>query len=634
MSLGKIKSELYKKDTDEEILHHSQDKFDPVFASDDLAKKNAEHKDVWAEKQSHVILENKTAFGLGLLTIVGIVLVLGSIAGFYKIRQSFFASDRVVVSMNGPVDVKSGNLVTYEIKYKNENRANLKNVKLKLSYPEYFRPEGNPESKVEGTTLSVFDLGSIKGKAEGKISFNGKAYSPKGNLIKIQAELVYTPSTVNTEFTSTDQVPVNIISSPITLGILAPQSVSSGDEINYVINYKNDGATEFSNIRIKVDYPRGFTLTNTEPKTSESNNIWYLGNLSAGQSGKIVVTGRLEGKWDDIGLFNVAIGENNNGTFVSYNVENAETRVAASPLTISQTVNGSREFLVDQGGKLAFEIKYKNEGTIGLRDVIVTEKLDGVILDYAKLNFKGGSYDSSSNTITWKAADYEELKNLGPGQGGIIRFAAEIKDFIPIKSGDDKNFTISSLAKIDSPDVPTPVNSNKIIASNQIELKLNSKLILNIKGAYEDKDIPNTGPIPPKVGEETTLTIRLVATNLFNDVSDAKFEASLPTAVVATGKIFPEGSPLVYNERTNSLVWNIGNMSAGTGITSTAKEVAFQIKIKPSVVQSGQRSALLGDGTFSAKDLFTNKTLSVSPGARDISLLKEGDANRDFNVVD
>ncbi|MFZ2193221.1 MAG: hypothetical protein WAV31_03180, partial [Candidatus Moraniibacteriota bacterium] len=535
---------------------------------------------------------------------------------------------------SGPVDVNSGNLVTYEIKYKNENRASLKNVKFKLSYPEYFKPEENPDFKIEGTTLSVYEMGTISGNAEGKLTFKGKAYSPKGNLIKIQADLIYTPSTVSTEFASTDQVPVNIISSPITLGILAPQDISSGDEINYVINYKNDGATEFSNIRIKVDYPSGFSLSEANPKTSEGDNIWYLGNLAAGQSGKIVVTGRLEGGFDYVGVLNVAIGENNNGAFVSYNVENAETRIAASPLTLSQTVNGSREFIVEQGGKLIFEIKYKNEGTIGLRDVIVTEKLDGAILDYTKLKFEGGSFDASSNTVTWKAVDYKELKNLNPGQSGIIRFTAEIKTFIPLENTDDKNFIISSLAKIDSPDIPTPVNSNKIIASNTIELKLNSKLILNVKGFYNDKDIPNTGPLPPKVGEETTFTLHLTAVNLFNDVSDAKFEASLPTAVVATGKIFPEGSPLVYNERTNSLVWSIGNMSAGAGITSPPKEVAFQIKIKPSVVQSGQEAPFLGKGTFSAKDLFTNKNISVEAGAVGINLLKEENKDIRYEVID
>lgn len=632
MSLGKIRRELYKKETGEEILQHEQSEFNPVVATKGWKDEETGSSDLWTEKKTDVISENKKAVKIGVIAAVSIILLVGLIFGFYKIRQSFFASERVVISVEGPREIKSGNLTVFEIKYKNENRAELKNVVLKLTYSEDFKPEDSPNFKTEGSMAGSYVLGTIKGNAEGKVAFSGRAYSPKGNLIKISANLVYTPSTVSSEFTVMDQLAVSVSSSPITLELQAPQNSSSGDEVNYVITYKNSGATTLPNLRVRLTYPDRFTFSKSDPKVAENNNVWYVGNLAPGQGGKIVATGKLEGRRDDIGSVSVMIGANENGTFMSYNEENAQTKIVASPLTIVQTVNGLKELTVNAQESLSFELIYKNEGSIGLRDVIVTEKIDSSILDYASLNLKGGSYDAGTKIITWKASDYKELKNLAPGQGGSIKFSIRIKDIIPVVSVNDKNFIVSTLAKIDSPDVPTPVSVNKIIAGNQMDMKLNSKLVLDVKGYFVDANIPNSGPIPPKVGEETTYTLHFSALNISNDIVDAKVETILPTAVVFTGKIFPEGSSLIYNERNNSILWNVGAMNAGVGITSSPREVAFQVKIKPSINQAGDDAPLLGKSNFSAKDSFTGESLSFTAEAK-TSKLPEDPTIKSFAII-
>ena len=635
MSLTEIRDELYKKNTDQAVLRHAPSEFDPAREKAELDQKKTEVEDLWEEKKSGFATENKKTIKIGVLFALGLLLIVGAVVGFYKIRQSFFASERVVLSVTGPADVKSGDLVTYEIVYKNENRAELRNVKLKLSYPESFKPEEKPDFKSAGTTVGSFDLGTIGGNAEGKVVFSGKAYSPKGNLIKIKADLSYTPSTLSSEFSTSDQVVVNVISSPIILSATAPQIISSGDEINYVVEYKNNGATELPDLRVKIDYPERFTFSGSDPKTTEgNNNIWYVGTLAPGQTGKIVATGRLEGGRDDVSLANIMIGVNDNGNFVSYNEEKVQTKISASPFSITQTVNGLSALNLNAGENLVFEIKYKNEGTIGLRDVIVTEKLDSPILDYVSLDLmKSGAYDVSSKTITWKASDFKELKNLNPGEGGAIRFSVKVKEIIPVGSVSDKNFIVSSLAKIDSPDVPTPVSANKVVAGNKLDIKLNSKLMLDVRGFYGDATIPNTGPLPPKVGQETTYTIHLLATNISNDIANAKVEIILPTSVSATGKIFPENSPLTYNERTNTLLWELGAVSAGMGITSPQKEVMFQIKIKPSADQVNREATLISSGTFSAKDLFTGEDLLLKIGEKTTRLQEDSSIGVNYNVV-
>jgi len=161
---------------------------------------------------------------------------------------------------------------------------------------------------------------------------------------------------------------------------------------------------------------------------------------------------------------------------------------------------------------------------------------------------------------------------------------------------------------------------NKIVASNRVDLKLNSKVILGVGGYYDSPLISNSGPIPPTVGKETTYTIHLRAGNVSNDVTNAKTEIILPTGVVMTGKVYPEGASLDYNERTNSIIWNIGNMGVGEGIISPYRDVAFQIKINPSPDQAGNVVDLVKSVIFSGKDLFTGQELTVNAGGKDTIL--------------
>jgi len=633
MSLSEIKTKLYKKEANVELPRHEWSEFDPVAVADSLFEKTEMPEDVWAEKNSELAEGNKKTIKIGMMIIGGIILSVALVVGFYKIRQSFFAEERLTVSVEGPTEIKSGNLATYEIKYKNDNRADLKNATLKIYYPEDFKPEENADFKIEGSMVGAFNLGDIKGYSEGRSVFNGRAYSPKGNLIKIKAELSYTPSTVSGMFVAGNQLTVNIISAPITLEIMAPQNISSQDEINYLITYKNEGTESFENIRIKVDYPERFTFSSSSPRSSESDNIWYIGNLSGGQSGKIIIAGKLEGNRDEIKTAKAMVGANNNGAFVSYNEESVQTKIVSSPLAISQTVNGLNNLNANAGDSLQFEINYKNEGDIGLRDVIVTERLDSPVLDYTTLEMNGGAYDTGSKIITWKAPDYKELKNLAPGQSGTIKFSIKVKNIIPIESANDKNFVISSLAKIDSPDVPTPISMNKIISGNKMDIKLNSKLVLDVKGYYEDSSISNSGPLPPKVSEETTYTMHFILSNISNDIEGAKVETTLPTSVAMTGKIFPEGSPLEYNERMNSIVWIVGNLEAGTGILSSKKEIAFQVRIKPSPDQAGNEAPLMNESVFSARDTFTGESISARMGGKTTNLLEDSNTGMKYKVT-
>lgn len=619
MSLFDIKNKLYKRKGEKDRL--STEDFRYSRSIDGLAKEEEQAEDVWSSPKKGLSEKTKRTIEISLITLGGIILVAASFWGIYKFRQSAFADERVVVSVTGPSETRSGKEASFEINWENDNRADLENAVLKLSYPENFKPENLDGFKSQGPANGVIELGKIKGHTKAKFIFSGKAFSPKGSLIYIQAELIYTPSNFNSRFTTQNRLSVNISSSPVTLDISYPQAVSNGDEIDYAIDYKNTGEEDFFNVSLIAEYPEGFEFISSNPPISEENGKWYSGDLKAKNSGKLTIKGRLGGDRNEVKTLKISIGAYENGNFTIFNEASAGVKIAASPLFISQSINNKNKLIANAGDFLKFEIFYRNDGDTGLRDVIVSEKLVGVALDFSSLDFpEGGNYDSSTHTIVWKAVDYPELKNIEPGQSGKINFNAKIKNPLPVKNTSDKNFIISSLAKIDSPDIPTPIAMNKIVSSNTINMKVNSQLNLNVSGYYNDETIPNSGPIPPRVDQETTYTIHWIVSNSSNNLEGANVEASLPSGISMTGKINPENENIKYNERTNLIIWDIGKLEAGVGVIKSAREVVFQIKMKPSIDQVGKTPNILEKPVFSGKDSFTLENLEAEGLKKTISL--------------
>jgi uncharacterized repeat protein (TIGR01451 family) len=624
MSLSEIKSKLYKKNLDPDLIAHDKSEFDPKNEEADLDKwKKSEENDVWKEEAQIPGENKKKAFKITMIAISCVVAIAVILVAVYYVRNSLFNENNLVITMTGPTEARSGKPLTYEITYENKNIVSLGEAELRIIHPEDFKPDQSVSYQEESPTVSLIKIGKIDGKSGGKIIYGGKTYAPKGTLAYLKTELSYKPSNFNSTFVSKQQLGINVTSTPMTIEVQAPQDLADGDALDYQISYKNVGADDFENVRVKVDFPSGFIFSKSDPNPSEGSSVWYIGHLSAGESGKIVISGKLQGDRGNIKNFKAYIGAINQGQFESYNEETAATKIASSPLSISQIVNDSAVYYPNAGETLRFEIRYKNIGDLGLKNLIVTDKLDSPILDYGTVKFEGGgAYDTENQVFIWKSSDHAELADLEPGKEGGIRFTIKVKDLIPINTANDKNFVASSIAKIDSPDIPTPINMNKIVAGNRLDMKLNSKLLLDTTAFYADSSIGNSGPIPPAVGQETTYTIHLKAGNVSNDVTDAKVEIVLPTGVVATGKIFPTDAPVTYDERANRVVWSIGTIKAGEGILSPLREADFQLKVKPSPDQVGQSIDILKETVFSAKDSFTGENLLVKNANKTI-LIKE-----------
>jgi hypothetical protein len=129
---------------------------------------------------------------------------------------------------------------------------------------------------------------------------------------------------------------------------------------------------------------------------------------------------------------------------------------------------------------------------------------------------------------------------------------------------------------------------------------------------YYSGPFSNHGPIPPQAEKETTYTVVWNITNTSNNISKTKITSSLPPWVRFVGPVAPASEDLTYNPSTKEIVWNVGNLKRGTGITEMEREVAFQIAFTPSISQVGSLPALINDAVLTGHDDFANVSVRVN----------------------
>jgi len=612
MSLNDLNEKLYdrKVPLNRSVPHTD---FDPQYIKEDINKEvQFQETKSWQEPvkpldtkiQVKNVVQNKLvkriSFFLGGIAIL--FLIGGTV---YKIRVFLFNDNNISVAISGPKDVPSAEETIFTLTYANNNLSTLENASLSFSYPETFSPEITHTMQVDGHTAKII-IGDVPSRTEKKVTIRGKFYGSRGKTEDLQVIFRYSLKNTSAVLEKKKNFPVTIATSPFLFEITAPLESVSDQEVEYVIDYKNTSDKQFSNTRIKLVYPEGFQLLNAEPRPSEGNNIWYIGNFPQNSEGKIVLRGMLTGLQKEYKTIqgNIGFFEGSENTFVTYGSHERQTQMVASPLVLSQTVNGKNDILVSANDVLQYNIQYENTGNLGLRDAIIVVEIDPTLLDIHSLDIKNGSYNASQKLIVWKASDVPNLKMIQPGAKGSVVFSARVLSDLSFMQG--KNLTIKTVAKIDSPDIPTPIGKNKIIGSNTLLIKLQSFVDLRGVVLYADAILPNTGPIPPVVGQETSYSIHLKPINTQNNLKNARVVVTFPTNIVYRGKYSPQNENISYNERNNELIWELGTLAP---TENNKRELVLQVAVTPAVYEVGRNLTLMNTAVLSGEDTFTGEQI-------------------------
>jgi len=520
--------------------------------------------------------------------IIFLIILAGGagLAGFWNWKSNIYSKEVLKLEILAPSEAALAEEIEYLVKYKNNGDIRLEEPRLIFEYPKYSIVEGNV-SRIEKS------LDDIYPGEEKTISFKAKLLGREGEVRLAKTWLSYRPKNLKARYESATTFTTTIKSVPLTFEFDLPGKIESGKDFRFRVNYFSNVTELLTDLRIQVDYPFGFEFIESSPRSLEKNE-WVIPVLNKSQGGRIEVSGRLSGEIGEARIFRAKLGIWREGEFISLKETEKGVEIIKPLIYLRQEINGNPQYIASPEDWLHYEIYFKNIGDDALNNLFMICNLEGEAFDFQTLKSDLGNFEPGDNSVVFDWRRVSKLQYLAPMEEGRVDFWVKLKDDL----GMTKN----------------PILRNKVFISQVKEefvTKISSKLEIVQKGYYEDEVFGNSGPIPPKVGEKTSYTIIWQVKNYYSDVKDVKVKAVLPPQVNLTEKIFPEEavSKFSFDSESREIVWSVGDLERGKGVSSPPPNIAFQVEFLPNTSQIGQTPEIIGQAKVESLDSWTEMTL-------------------------
>ncbi|RJQ30788.1 hypothetical protein C4572_03435 [Candidatus Parcubacteria bacterium] len=562
-----------------------------------------------------------------------VILAGGGAAYVLYSGGNIISSSNVSVEAAGPVYVDGGQEAKFNFTVKNQNGATLEVADLIFDFPaNTFSSQG------ETMTRTRISLGKLEPGAVANKSLNLVFFGLENEEKKIQANLEYRFADSNAIFVKSKDHSVKISKAPVGLSVEVPKEAVSGQKIAVKVAVVSNSDAIAPDLKLELKYPPGFRFEESDPEPSKGNNLWNLGDFGSSQQRDIVIEGTIEGENSEERTFTATVGVmEEGGAMRPFGSASQKLAIKKSPLNLSVLINGSDEpeYEARAGESIRLDLNWVNNLSGNIRDAKVELELEGEALDERSFSVTKGTYLSQEDKIVWTPSSLKDLALISSGASGKSQMSFTIKRILPVSGEDDKNFAIKVNARITGTGTSDQYENKQITDNIGKEIKIGSRLQAVGKTLHYSGQFKNSGSVPPKVGEETSYTIVWSLAGNVNDLSDVKVSASLPPYVTKGEGVHPEGSDLQFDEKKATLVWNVGNVSAGTGLISPAKEIAFQVSITPNLAQVGTAPILVNGASVEGRDSFTGEAVRAQISELTASLSADPQAKgNDGKVVE
>ncbi len=549
-------------------------------------------------------LAMKILIGSAIFFIVALLVVIYN----FWVGGNLVSGDNIEVTIKAPISITGGEVWPFEVEIKNKNNVTLSDVDMGITFPLGAKQVDDPS--VSAKRIQEF-LGDILPNQSLKKNKSIILLGNENEKKEITITLEYKVAGSNSLFNKTKVVSVLISSSPVSIVITGPTEVNTNQTVNFTVDITSNSPTLMKNLLLKVDYPFGFIFSESNPKFFSKNNLWLIGDLEPGAKRTIKFSGALNGQEGEERGFNFSLGPQSSVDNLSLDLP---LTTYFSSVTIRRpfvsadiSLNGleSNEYVSRAGNKVDAVIKWRNNLSYEVSDVSIIVRINGNSVNKSSIQVNGGYYRSVDNTIIFDKMTDSNLANLEPGQSGSSRFSFSSFSAGSVTGLSLSNPTITLDFSVSGRRIDFENGEEDVLFSDSRKIKITSDAQMFAKILYYIGPFQNSGPIPPKAETETTYTITWTITNPLNNLNNVRVNATLPPYVKWLSKVSPTQENINYDEGTGLVSWNVGNISAGAGTISSAKEVSFQISLLPSVDQIGTSPSLIGEASLSARDVFT-----------------------------
>ena len=549
-----------------------------------------------------------------ILSIVFFVLTLGYAAYVFFAVGNTVSNDNIDISILGNTFTAGGEELSLIVGIANRNNSPLDLVDLVVEYPK-----GGDTDLSSGTERLRTSLGTIAAGSTRNENLKLVLFGQQGSVRDIKVSIEYRVQGSNAIFVKEKPYEVSINSTPINLSVDAPLVISPNQDI--VLNVKStlNATKSASNILVRLDYPAGFSFVSAIPKPSISNNVWNMGDMAPGVERNISIFGKMLEVFDgEEKIFHISSGSQSPGNKSTIGVvfnSLAYTVTIKKPfIEANLLVNGvyKREYATDSKTPIQGEINWRNNLDTKINDLEIRAKISGNAFNKKTVTGEQGVYDSLTSSIVWNKFSQNEFAEINPGDSGYVRFSISPISLLSATDGILANPSINIEISISGRQLIEGYAPNELNNSESKVVRITSDVGLGAKALYYSGPFTNIGAIPPKVEKETTYTIVWPLSNTSNDISKAQVRATIPSWVRFIGPISPPDEDLLYDSSTREIIWNIGRIPKGTGISKASHSVSFQIGLTPLFSQIGTVPVIINDAVLTGHDDFANVDVRVN----------------------
>ncbi|MFH1232678.1 MAG: hypothetical protein V1651_02310, partial [Patescibacteria group bacterium] len=576
-------------------------------------------------------LKHLGCFLLTVIFVTGLVY-----AGYYFFALYGPGLSSVNLIIEGNEEAVAGEEFSYIITFNNNERISMKNVEIKLTYPENFVFLDSEPVANQGD--DIYRFATVDARRSEIIKIRGKLVGEPGSSNIIIADARYTPDNFSSEFkkSASLETAINEVGLDVITGAVSSAFVNEENEISLKLKAKE--INYLSDFLIIADCPDNWEIIKDEVATSSlantasttiikqiEKNIWQVGNLGKAEQ-ELKIKFKVKEKKEDNQVITLKLAQKSatpsgdkNYVFFS---KVLSYEILQSGLNLNMIINGSP---IDQGADLGqtlnYTINYTNKSATDLKDIVLMAVLEGDLLDWNSVKVSSGQIQN--NAISWTKADIPALENLVKDGEGVIDFSIKIKQQDQIASTTSPK--IKSYAQFSTGG--RKVKAGETNSSNIIINKINSDLNLTEQVRYfnDDNIAVGSGPLPPKVDQTTSLKVYWTINNNLHELNNLIVSTQLPDYVKFGNKSNVSVGSLDYDEQNNIVTWDIGRLPISTYKVNSE----FNIEITPKENNRNKILVLLSGTNISAIDSETNATIKKTMEAQTTRLKDDNIANTD-----
>jgi len=629
--LEKLKKRLYKEKSDlnerterKELSKFSQKPLEEYW------KKKEEPKDeqekikrgmVFAKK----IRRKKNRFGAFLVLVFCLFLFSGLFLYFFGEKiiwgNNIVSSKKIDITIEGPSSISSGEYNKWYLFVTNNNEVGLEAADLIINYPEGSLASDGEILIKERKSIPSISSGETK---ERELSFFSVGEVDEEKKLGIILE--YRLEGSNAIFAKSIEHVVKLSRSPVGISLKFPTEVESGQEVKLVVEYVSNSEVVLKDLFFKMQYPPGFRFIESSIKPISGNSKWLIGDLSPKEERTFEISGILEGQNLMQLDFRAEIGFDSDGQELVVGSQASSVLLKRPFMGLLFLIDGQDVDSV-YPGRVAVSFPWKNNLFTEIRNAVVEVKLVGDIIDFKTLAVSEGFYRAYDNTIVWNASSLPILREIVPGGEGLVNFSFDLKDPFPVKTSGDRNFIIKLNGLMLGQQIDSEGSIVEVRSSSKKEIKIASNVQLSSRLSYV------SGPLPPKVGQETVYEATWSISSLYNDISDVVVKASLLPYVSFKGVVGSEEGQISYSDSTDDVVWEPGAVRAGSGVLTPAREISFQVGVVPAINQINTSLLLVTQTFLDSYDVFTGLLIKDSTDLLKMGSISEAQVDNSLGRV-